>query len=317
MYQVAIIGAGQLGSRHLQGLKSASSPLSITVVDSSEASLVTARARYEAVPCIGEKTARFVSGMEQLPSELDLVIVATGSMPRASIVRSLLNSCSVRYLILEKILFPRLAEYEVVGALLKEKGVKCWVNCPRRMFGLYREIREELDPSVPVVISMQNKDWGLCCNGIHFIDLMMFLTDADSFLIQTDGLHRVIHESKRGGYIEMTGSLQIITPSGDRMTLVSETDFSGEPGIVICNGKTVFEVDEVAGKVVRNGCSFPVRIPYQSQLTGLVTDLLFLTGSCLLTPFELSAKYHRIYIGSLLPVYNEIRGEECDILPIT
>lgn len=55
MYKVAIIGAGQLGSRHLQGLKGAASSLAITVLDSSKESLQVSKERYEAIPAVGEK----------------------------------------------------------------------------------------------------------------------------------------------------------------------------------------------------------------------------------------------------------------------
>ena len=49
MYNIAIIGAGQLGSRHLQGLKLAKLPIKIQVVDSSAESLAVAKSRYEEV----------------------------------------------------------------------------------------------------------------------------------------------------------------------------------------------------------------------------------------------------------------------------
>ncbi len=317
MYNVAIIGAGQLGSRHLQGLKNASLPLSITVVDSSETSLAMARARYDVVPCIGEKSVRFVSRIELLPSELDLVIVATGSIPRAGIIKTLLDICSVRYLILEKVLFPMLAQYDEVEVLLKEKDVKCWVNCPRRMFGFYRELKTLLDPSAPVEMTMGNKDWSLCCNGIHFIDLFMFLTGAEQYSTRCDGLDRVIHQSKRSGYVEMTGTLEVETPDGGQLTLVSKSDFSGVPGIIIKNGRKQFHIDEQSGIWSEDGQEKTIKIPYQSQLTGVLSDLLLLTGSCLLTPYKISAAYHKAFLTALLPFYNEINGEESELLPIT
>ena len=67
MFNVAIIGAGQLGSRHLQGLKLAASPLSITVMDSSEESLKVAKARYEDTSTIGKKSCNLVTSIENLP----------------------------------------------------------------------------------------------------------------------------------------------------------------------------------------------------------------------------------------------------------
>ena len=144
LYNIAIIGTGQLGSRHLQGLKTASSALTITVVDSSDESLKIAKERYNAVDEIGEKTIQYVKNIESLPAQLDLVIIATNSKSRALIVKRLLTHSSVKYLILEKVLFTQLSDYEEIGVLLKKKNVQCWVNCPRRMFGSYSMIKNSM-----------------------------------------------------------------------------------------------------------------------------------------------------------------------------
>ena len=48
MNNICIIGAGQLGSRHLQALKMVLQPLLITVVDPSSESLKMAEERYQA-----------------------------------------------------------------------------------------------------------------------------------------------------------------------------------------------------------------------------------------------------------------------------
>ena len=66
MKQVAVIGAGQLGSRHLQGLKVASSPMEITVMDSNEDSLKIAKERYDAVSSIGEKVVKYVTDIVEI-----------------------------------------------------------------------------------------------------------------------------------------------------------------------------------------------------------------------------------------------------------
>ena len=119
MYNVAIIGAGQLGSRHLQAMKTASSSLNIWVMDNHEESLKVAKQRYDEIPMIGEKSIEYVGSIDLLPQQLDLVIVATGSKPRASIVKKLLECSKVKYLVLEKVLFPQISDYEEIENLLK------------------------------------------------------------------------------------------------------------------------------------------------------------------------------------------------------
>ena len=248
MYQVAIIGAGQLGSRHLQGLKIASSPLSITVMDSNDESLNVAKERYDAVSPIGVKNVNYVNSIDKIPSELDLVIIATGSKPRAAIVQSLLNHATVKYLVLEKVLFPSLADYFNVGRLLEDKGIRCWVNCPRRMYGSYKQIKETVDPTKPIYMTNADEDWGLCCNAIHMIDIFLYLTEETSYTVETKFLNNKIEESKRGGYIEMTGKLEVKTEKGNILTLISEKNFDGEKNFMIENGEDMYVIGNGYGK---------------------------------------------------------------------
>ena len=318
MYKVAIIGAGQLGSRHLQGLKSAASPLSISVVDSNESSLNIAEERYNTIPTIGEKEVQYTTDLDKLPKELDLVIVATGSKPRRAIITSLLGHAKVKFLVLEKVLFPSLEDYDEITKLLKQKHVRCWVNCPRRMFGMYKQIKETIDPTKPVYMTKADEDWGLCCNAIHMIDIFLYLTEETTYSIETRYLKDKVEDSKRGGYIEMTGTLKVITAKGNELTLISEKDFHGEKAFMIQNNNDMYVISEGCGNCSLNGNTFHYSMPYQSQLSGLLADELLITGGCSLTPYELSASCHKPFIEAILAKYNDIMGTpDNKILPIT
>ena len=317
LYNIAIIGTGQLGSRHLQGLKTASSALTITVVDSSDESLKIAKERYNAVDEIGEKTIQYVKNIESLPAQLDLVIIATNSKSRALIVKRLLTHSSVKYLILEKVLFTQLSDYEEIGVLLKKKNVQCWVNCPRRMFGSYSMIKNSIDYTYPIKMEYVGKDWGLCCNAMHFIDVFMYLTQDKTFTINTEGIEPNIYESKRPGYIEMYGTLRITTESGDELILSCLSSIDQPTHVEIKNGLNYFALDETSGILLKDGKKTKVDTPYQSQTTGILADIILRTGYSPLTPYEKSAQYHKVYIQKFLERYNEITGEDSKELPIT
>ena len=104
MFKVYIIGAGQIGSRHLQALKGVKTPLGIVVVDPSKESLGVAAQRYNQVP--SGRLTHTVNYLQQVPNNqnVDLAIIATTSNIRAQIIRSLVKTNRVRYLILEKLL---------------------------------------------------------------------------------------------------------------------------------------------------------------------------------------------------------------------
>lgn len=318
MKKVAVIGTGQLGSRHLQGLKVASSPMEITVMDSNEESLKIAKERYDSVSPIGEKNVKYVTSIDDLPEELDLVIIATGSKPRASIIMSLLNHSSVQYLVLEKVLFPTLNDYSVIAQLLEENGTRCWVNCPRRMFGTYKQIKESIDVSKPIHMTKADEDWGLCCNSIHMIDLFMYLTGETEYSIETKWLNDKIEDSKRGGYVEMTGMLKIVTPKENTLTLISEKNFEGEKNFMIENNGYIYFIAEAGGYWIHKNEKKPFSMVYQSQLTGVLADEILITGGCSLTSYKVSALYHKPFIDALLEKYNKILGTpDNKLLPIT
>lgn len=317
MYNVAIIGAGQLGSRHLQGIKMASLPMKIWVMDKSEESLKVAKQRYDEIMPIGEKDIALIDDISKLPSLLDFVVVATGSLPRAALVKELLHHADVKYLILEKILFPKLSEYEEIGILLKEKNVKCWVNCARRLFGVFHQVESELTGK-PIEMSYEGVDWGLCCNAIHLIDLFMMYTGEDQYVLDTSGLIPEIVESKRKGYIELYGTLKAKTPKGSSLTLICNKESSNNDFVITINEDTNrILIDEGKSELNVNGKKSSFRLPYQSETTGTYADMLLKMGYIPLTTFDLSTKYHKEFIVKMLEYYNNLREEKTDLLPIT
>ena len=316
MYNISIIGAGQLGSRHLQALKSSSLQMRIFVVDNCEESLNVAKERYEIIPRNVTQEVMYCLSILMLPPILDLVIVATSSKPRASIIRQLLEFTEVKNLILEKVLFPKLSEYDEVLQLLRTKKVNCWVNCPRRMYGMYQDIKEKIDRSQPVTMLFQETNWGLCCNSIHMIDLLMFMSGESAYTIDVSSLNNEIIDSKRPGYIELYGTIAITTEHGSSLKLVCEKD-DVTTRRTISNGDHLFEISETGGWWKDNGQVHYYKIPYQSQLTGLLADMILSIGYCPLSSFENSVKYHKPFVAAVLAHYNYILDIENDLCPIT
>ena len=317
MYNAAIIGAGQLGSRHLQALKTSSLPFHIWVMDNNEESLNVAKQRYDQVAAIGEKEIELVQEISQLPKKLDFVVVATGSKPRAAIVKGLLNHCHVKNMILEKVLFPRLEDYDEIGQLINEKGVKCWVNCARRLFGVYNHVKDTLS-GAPIDMKYEGTEWGLCCNSIHIIDLFMFFTGEEEYVLDTSEIIPVIEDSKRNGYIEFYGTLKIRTPKGSTLILTCSKE-AVEKNLCICikDGANVIEIDEANSLLSMNGKQSSYRLPYQSETTGTYADIIMKMGYIPLSTFEMSVKYHKEFISKMLEFYNSLLETKTDLLPIT
>src|SRR3989344_5307494 len=91
MFNVYIIGAGQIGSRHFQALKRVKFPLSVTVVDPSEQSLAVAKKRYEEMP--KGRYRHEIKYLQEIDTgqKIDLIILATTSNVRAKIIKDVLK----------------------------------------------------------------------------------------------------------------------------------------------------------------------------------------------------------------------------------
>lgn len=318
MKTILIAGAGNIGSRHLQGARTSKLDLDIWVYDLSEDSLKVAKERFEQMPENGIKKAHYVTKLDEVPPQIDLAIVASGSKPRAAIVKQILASKIVSNMLLEKFLFGKLAEYEEIGILLKQKGVRAWVNCPYRMFEGYRLLKEKLNHEAPVIASFGNGgNWGLCCNAIHYIDIFMYLTGLEDYTIDMSQLNNEVIDSKRPGYVELIGDMTIITSKKDSLTLQTSIDGDFVAAINIKNGDNIIKVDEANNLIRFNQEEFPLGFAYQSSLTGKLIDNLFINNKCDLSSFETSAHYHIQFLNAVAPFINIIKGWTSDSCPIT
>lgn len=148
MEKIVVIGAGQLGSRYLQGLAKSNVDIAIEVVEPFEQSRMVAKERYEEMePSLKVSSIDFFESLDFLSDELNVVIVSTNSDVRSSIVKELLIKKNVQYLVLEKVLFQTVEEYNDIKKVLEETGTQCWVNHPRRMFPFYQTLKKEFENS--------------------------------------------------------------------------------------------------------------------------------------------------------------------------
>lgn len=319
-YNIVIIGAGQLGSRHLQGLKTADLPMSIYVVDNSSISLDTAKERYDQVdhnPRI--ESIHYLKSTDDLPQNIDLAIIATGSQSRRAIIETLLSTKIVRNLILEKVLFPSLGDYNAIQTLLISQNLleNTWINCPMRLFGGLNKLKSLLITDQSFLFELSGGNWGLACNTIHYLDLCAYLFNVSDYTVSCKELNSIIYPSKRTGYIEFSGTLNIQTKQQGIIRL-TDTHETNDP-IKIRLTQPHFEciVDEDNNKIITSNETFCLGMKYQSQLTGLVAEQILLRGTCGLTPYAESARLHLTFLQPLVTFYNNLTGKNEDNCPIT
>ncbi|MFD0950033.1 Gfo/Idh/MocA family oxidoreductase [Paraperlucidibaca wandonensis] len=318
--KILIIGAGQLGSRHLQGALLSVNALDIIVIDPSENSLNVCRERAEQVTA-GHPNTR-ITYQCYMPSDLqiDVCIISTAARYRAQVTRQLLSHNVVKYIIFEKVLFQALSEYDEIGTLLTSNVTKGWVNCPRRLFPTYVSIETQLDTSIPIDMCVKGNAWGMACNSVHFIDLFAFLIHQSDMSVKDSQLVPEVIESKRPGYLEIAGKLTFVAGKHS-LVVESGTEETPELVITLSNGDVTHTINEIKGswteKVGDTITEHTHTALFQSQLTGMCIDEIINTDFCNLTPYAESCEIHTPFIATLIEHISLILNKKIDVCPIT
>jgi predicted dehydrogenase len=320
-----LVGAGQIGSRHLQSCLKFHEKLEIYVVDSSEESLAISKSRASEIDSLINHEVYYVTELDSINElKFDFLIIATGAGPRLSILNNVLERFTIKSAILEKILFQTLDAYISASRIISEKKVNAFVNCPLRVYPFFKEIKEKyITKGSSVVLNYRGGEWvGLGCNSIHYLDLLNFLTDENVIEIDVGFLDKEIKNSKREGNVEFTGIVEGTYSSGSKITIESIAGSDMNSTIEILSNGFGILIDELTGgfriykgEILIEEASYDVL--YQSDLTHLMLEQIEKTESCELIDFHDSVKLHQEFISKLLEHYNKISGNGAKTLPIT
>ena len=314
MKNIAIIGVGALGRRHLQSMVELQDGYNIYAVEINKELFPKLKAEFPNV--------EFITAVNELPNELEVVVIATNSNVRRILFEQLINNSVVKNIIFEKVLFQKEEDYYFVWDKLKELSIKAWVNCARREWDSYKLLEEELKNCNELHISAVGGQWGLGCNCIHILDLIEYLSGDDIETIDMGGLENNIIESKRKGFYEFFGTVKG-TSGRCKHYSIACIDSSLPFYVEITTEKSRYLINEGDNYLLFCGdesnwewekCEF--KQIYQSQMTGRVIQSIIDEGTCNLPDYESSMKLHLKYILPLIEFFKS-NGMEENLCPIT
>lgn len=324
MKKIALIGAGQLGSRHLQGLAKSDLEICIEVVEPFELPRNIAKQRFEEVPTSKNiKFIVFLENISQLSDQLDLVIVATNADVRYKVTKELLESKKVKNLVLEKVLFQKINEYKEVKKLLEKTNTKCWVNHARRMFPFYKNLKRELLNSKYINFSVSGGRWGLGCNGLHFLDCFSYLSGKTNIKMDDTFLDKKLYETKRKGFNELNGMINgtlanhtfSINCFVDEMSPMQFSITSNELNVLIDETNGWYRIS-TKNKNWKPEIKNEKIIYFQSELTNILLKNI-LEDCCTLPTYDEAMYLHISYLDLLITHLNNFSDIKYDFCPIT
>ena len=324
--KILLVGCGEIGSRHLQALAKMELFVKILVVDPNLASLKIGKERFEQIPSNNNiKSINFETNLSNEFHELDLCIISTTSKIRFSVFKEITEKTNCKNFILEKVLFQEKQDFSKAEKIIENKQIKCWVNNYRREERYWKDVRNLFVDKGNFKLFYGNADWHLCTNIIHIIDLITWLSNEKILNIDGSKLNRKILESKRSGFIELSGKITgDITHNGSFELESIENIRYNEVEFKIENKTTRLHIKEEKGEAIlmkKENNWLPekqkVKIRFQSDATHKIIKSIFDTDNCNLPTFNQSIEIHMPVLDCIMNHLNKISNTKYSLCPIT
>ena len=318
MKNIAVIGAGNIGRRHLQALSHLSnSDYTLFSVDPCREALELAMQMYNEVKTINSPVLQQSDHIANHPEEFFTVIIATNSKHRYLVFNTLLEN-KIKYIIFEKVLFQHCEEYKEVKNILRNSQIKSWVNCWRRVVPFYQDLKKKYENDKLISCRVNGNTWGVASNAIHFIDLMSYLTDSTEYKFTNDNINVI--KSKREGYYEFIGTLEGIfgikkipftfTSHDEDDCITCEVNLNLKKNTITINDDEEWWIENSSGNKSEKQ---KMDIPFQSDMTQCHIIDLAENGNCKLTPFEISSNLHLPMIDYFTKIFKQNNILGCPI----
>jgi threonine dehydrogenase-like Zn-dependent dehydrogenase len=308
MLNIAIIGCGQIGSRHLQGLSRLNESAVIYLVDNLAKSIEVAKERFNEV-VNKDKIDQFeikVRNIAEIEDDIDVAIIATSSLNRAQITKELVLYNKVKYIVFEKFLFQKRTDYDEIRPLLERNNIKSWVNQWMCFTDAFQEIIEWVG-GAKIEILVSGNGFGLGCNAVHFIDILDYASSREkNFEKITKRLDSKVIKSKREGFYEVHGEIEVVS-GGSKLSIISlNNKADGVINFTFSCGERHISAKFTMGTLKSEFYEFgkhkfnkDYSVPPQSKMSDkLILDIVS-TGKCNLPNYDRSALHHKIIIDLL------------------
>jgi len=301
MPNIVISGCGNIGSRLLQSVSNIEDTdigtLDIYGIDPFQSSLDLSTERFHQENN-GKHKLHMSTNAADLPAEAELLIVSVDAANRLAALTSVLEHCKPKAILLEKILFNKFEDFETAQAILDDLGVPCWVNCSRNIWPGYQTLKATLGGKAIKSYTVSGSDWGLGCNAIHFIAALEYIAGEPASSLAMDGGTAAIHESKRAGYKEVTGTLIGALASGGIISITSLLS-EGEPiSVKLECGDDTYSITEGKTITLNGSTDTPFPMLYTSQLTAPLVQILKERRSDL-PSYQESVHHHKVLFKAL------------------
>ena len=248
--KILIIGAGRMGIRHAQGIKSLTEVTAVLITDISEAALENAK------KAIDDPRFNYCLINEIKEDGFDFCVIAATASGRTELLQ-LAERVKSKEILVEKPLGQSIQQVSELNEYVAEHKLNCYVNLNMRLYESFISLKKDLQ-LIPQLkgnktITVNTGTLGIGANGIHYLDLLYFILDADNAELVAAEIDDTIIPSGRGQAFGDFGSWAVIKFYRQKMyqgkaliSMASDSTVFGSWEIVAPHGRIYF--NEVEGK---------------------------------------------------------------------
>jgi len=290
MANILIVGFGNIGLRHCESLIKFKKIKKIFIYDVNQTNLYRFKKQIK-----NEDKNKIVilKNLNQKKKKFFLSIIATNSNARFHLFKKIVNNFKVKNFILEKIVFQNPNQYILAKEILKKEKIKCWINCPRRTWSIFKNLKKKININKKTSISISGNRWGILSNTIHFLDLFIFLTGRKNIKFNLKNLNKNFYHTKRKGFYETTGKIQVTNSFNDKLLLIDNKNIDKNKFILkLVQKNNYFSFDQ-------NNPKNKFKVPYQSSETIKHVSNVLKKGYCSLPTYAKTYKIHKLFSESI------------------
>lgn len=202
--KVLIFGAGRMGIRHALGLKNSKFISNITIIDNKNEALIIAKDQLKSSKC----SFLLFDNINTIKYNFSVAIIATTANERLSLIK-LSKSVGCKHILIEKPIEQSFEKViEINNYVLKNK-LNVIVNLNMRLNKSLLRIKDNISKLEQFEgeskITINTGSIGISANGIHYLDFLIFLFDADNYKIIDAEIYNELIPSGRGDHFKDFG----------------------------------------------------------------------------------------------------------------
>ena len=318
---LAIIGCGEIGQRHLESVLNLDYKMKIFLVDKS--AICLEKCKQISLKKKKLNSFYFIESVSEIEENFDFVIVATNSEHRFSALKELYKYKTPKFIILEKFLFNKLSYFKEAKELFQLSDTKVWVN--QWMSTDLPDLSNIFNETDGINISVKGKNWNFCSNCVHWIEWFHHINNRKKIVLFNSSLENLIIENKRKGFFETFGSLEFHGINNNKLFLQCNYEENGERETLISvsnkSSRAEFELtfNAMKGFIFRSNQkkSINFKIKYLSERTSIYIKSIWEKNECTLPTYDQSVFQHMLVFQTLKNHFDKSNPKTNDLLPVT